>query len=64
MSLPRSPSKNLARIAKSANPVRVLTVHDVKRSVFKAVGAKRKAFKAAAKLASKKSKTKSNGKNL
>ena len=53
MALPRSPSRNLARIAKAANPARILTVHDVKRSVFRAVNRRGASLKAAAKAAVK-----------
>ena len=53
MALPRSPSRNLARIAKAANPVKILTVHDVKRAVFKAANRRGASLKAAAKAAVK-----------
>ena len=54
MSLPKSPARNLTRIAKAANPAKIITIHDVKRSVFRAVNRRgASTLKAAAKLAAK-----------
>ena len=63
MALPRSPSRNLARIAKAANPVKILTAHVVKRAVFRAINRRGASLKAAAKAAVKAKKGKGKGKS-